>query len=88
MPWTNRGEPRRLQSAWPRNGPRRSVAVIRERLGRHRTELGDRDIYRLFNAASTIHENFYQKKGTPQYIAEALEDVEGLLDKLEHIMAP
>ena len=30
---------------------------------RLRAEVGDRDIYRLFNTASTLHENFYECQG-------------------------
>ena len=54
---------------------------------RLRAEVGDRDIYRLFNTARPLHENFYENQMTAYDIAEALEDIEGLLEKLEHIMA-
>ena len=66
------------------HGRHRHLHQIASRL---RAEVGDRDIYRLFNTASTLHENFYENQMTAHDIAEALEDVEGLLEKLEHIMA-
>ena len=50
-------------------------------------EAGDREIYRAFAIASTLHENFYENQMTAQDIAEALDDVEGLLEKLEQIMS-
>ena len=65
------------------HGRHRHLHQIASRL---RTEVGDRDIYRLFNTASTLQENFYEDQMAND-IAEALEDVEGLLEKLEHIMA-
>ena len=65
------------------HGRHRHLHQIASRL---RAEVGDRDIYRLFNTASTLQENFYEDHMAND-IAEALEDVEGLLEKLEHIMA-
>lgn len=53
---------------------------------RLRAEKGDRDIYRLFATASTLHENFYENQMAVQDIGEALDDMERLLDKLEDIM--
>ena len=66
------------------HGRHRHLHQIASRL---RAEVGDRDIYRLFNTASALHENFYENQMTARDIAEALEDVEGLLEKLEHIMS-
>ena len=65
------------------HGLHRHLHQIASRL---RAEVGDRDIYRLFNTASALHENFYENQLTAHDIAEALEDVEGLLEKREHIM--
>ena len=49
---------------------------------RPREETGDRDIYRYFAVANELHGNFYENEMSAQDIAEALEDVEGLLEKL------
>ena len=54
---------------------------------RLRAEKGDRDIYRLFAIAETLHENFYENQMAAQDIREALEDVERLLEKLEAILS-
>ena len=66
------------------HGRHRHLHQIASRL---RAEVGDRDIYRLFNTAGALHENFYENQMTVQDIAEALEDVEELLKKLEHIIS-
>ena len=52
-----------------------------------RAETGDRDIYRLFAIANTLHENFYENQMATQDIDEALQDIERLLDKLEAILS-
>lgn len=54
---------------------------------RLRAETGDRDIYRFFSEASTLHENFYENQMAAHDIDEALQDVERLLDKLETILS-
>ena len=45
-----------------------------------------RDSGTLLPAPRTFHENFFEHRMTARDIAEALEDVEGLLGKLERIM--
>ena len=65
------------------HGRHRHLHRIASRL---RAETGDRDIYRLFNTASVLHENFYEDQMVAQDIDEALQDVERLLEKLEAIM--
>ena len=52
-----------------------------------RAETGDRDIYRLFNTANALHENFYENQMAAHDIEEALQDVERLLQKLEAILS-
>ena len=42
---------------------------------------------RAFAIARTLHENFYENQMTAQDTAEALDDVEALLGKLERIMS-
>ncbi len=54
---------------------------------RLRAELGDRDIYRLFAVAETLHANFYENQMARRDIEEALLDVELLLGKLESILS-
>ena len=66
------------------HGRHRHLHQIASRL---RAERGDRDIYRIFNTANALHENFYENQMSAQDIREALEDVERLLDKLETILS-
>ena len=51
-------------------------------VSRLRAETGDGDIRRLFNAASALHENFYENTMQAFEVAESLDDVEALLNKL------
>ena len=51
--------------------------------GRLRSELGNRDVVRLFNVAESLHGNFYEDQWDPSHISEALDDVEQFLDLLE-----
>ena len=52
-----------------------------------RAETGDRDIRRLFNTASALHENFYEKDMQTEDVADGLDDVEALLDKLVPLLS-
>ena len=47
-----------------------------------RAETGDGDIRRLFNAASALHENFYENEMAFADVADGLDDVAALLFKL------
>ena len=49
---------------------------------RLRAETGDGDIRRLFNTASALHENFYENEMETTDVADGLDDVEALTDKL------
>ena len=51
-------------------------------VSRLRSETGDGDIRRLFASASLLHENFYENTIQAFEVAESLDDVEALLDKL------
>lgn len=51
-------------------------------VSRLRAETGDGDIRRLFNTASALHENFYENTMQAFEVAESLDEVETLLDKL------
>ena len=52
-----------------------------------RAETGDGDIYRFFQVAGSLHENFYENQMATQDIDQSLHDVERLLEKLEAILA-
>ena len=54
---------------------------------RLRAETGDSDIRRLFAVASDLHENFYENDMAAALVAESLDDVEALLDKLRPLLA-
>ena len=49
---------------------------------RLRAETGDGDIRRLFASASLLHENFYENEMETADVADGLDDVEALIDKL------
>ena len=57
----------------------RHYHIIASRL---RAETGDGDIRRLFNTASALHENFYENDMRTDDVADGLDDVAALLDKL------
>ena len=57
----------------------RHYHIIASRL---RAETGDGDIRRLFNTASALHENFYENDMQTDDVADGLDDVAALLDKL------
>ncbi len=49
---------------------------------RIRAETGDGEIRRFFDSASALHENFYEDDMVADEVAERLDDVEALLDRL------
>ena len=53
---------------------------------RLRAETGDGDIRRLFAVASDLHENFYENDMEADLVAESLDDVAALLDKLRPLL--
>ncbi len=55
-------------------------------IGRLRSELGDRTITADFGVANLLHENFYEDEFTPDAVAEDLDRVEALLNKLEPLL--
>ncbi len=61
------------------HGRHRHLSRIASRL---RAERGDRDIYRWFQVAEALHGNFYDDQMSAQDIAESLDDVESLIDRL------
>ena len=57
-------------------------------ISRLRAETGDGDIRRLFNTASALHENFYENDMETDDVADGLDDVEALMDKLIPLLSP
>lgn len=53
---------------------------------RLRSEMGNRDVMRCFQAAESLHGNFYEDHFPPEIISESLDDVERLLDLLEPLI--
>ena len=64
------------QRGWEHSRHRHHLVTV----SRLRAETGD--IRRLFNTASALHENFYENTMQTFEVAEGLDDVEALMDKL------
>ena len=71
------------QRGWEHNR-RRHYLTITSRL---RAETGDGDIRRWFNSASALHENFYEDQMMVEDVADGLDDVAALIDKLRPLLA-
>ncbi len=70
------------QRGWEHNR-HRHLSRIASRL---RSEVGDRDVVRFFATASLLHENFYENELSAHDIAEGLDDVESLVDKIAPLL--
>ena len=70
------------QRGWEQNRHRH----YHQAANRLRAETGDGDIRRFFNSASELHENFYENDMDATIVAESLDDVEALLDKLRPLL--
>ena len=70
------------QRGWEHNR-HRHLSRIASRL---RSETGDRDIVRFFATASLLHENFYENELSSNDVAEGLDDVESLVDKVAPLL--
>ena len=70
------------QRGWD-HGKHRHLSRVASRL---RAELGDRDVFRLYMVADSLHGNFYEDELQPEDVVEALDDVEAFLDKLEPLV--
>ncbi len=70
------------QRGWEHAGHRQLFTAVR----RLRDETGDQDIRRLFNAASSLHTNFYEDWKEAPTVAEDLDDVARFLDKLAPLL--
>ena len=66
------------QRGWEHNRHRHYLRIA----SRLRAETGDGDIRRLFNTASALHENSYENDMETDDVADGLDDVEALMDKL------
>ena len=66
------------QRGWEHSRHRHHLVTV----SRLRAETGDGDIRRWFNTASALHENFYENTMPAFEVAESLNDVEALLNKL------
>ena len=66
------------QRGWEHSRHRHHLVTV----SRLRSETGDGDIRRLFGVASNLHENFYENTMQAFEVAESLDDVEALLNKI------
>lgn len=62
------------------HGKHRHLSRVASRL---RSELGNRDVFRYYQVADSLHGNFYEDELPPRDIGEGLDDVERLLGLLE-----
>ena len=67
------------QRGWE-HGKHRHLSRVASRL---RAETGDRDVFRLYMVADSLHGNFYEDELQSEDIADSLDDVQRFLDKLE-----
>ena len=67
---------------WEHQGHRELFRAV----DRLRTETGDPDVRRLFDVASALHVNFYEDWHTSDAVAEALDDVEHFVNKLDPLL--
>ena len=67
---------------WKHQGQREPFQAV----DRLRRETGDTDIRRLFNVASALHVNFYEDLHSGEGVAEALDDVERFVNKLDPLV--
>ena len=66
------------QRGWEHSRHRHHLVTV----SRLRAETGAGDIRHLFNTASALHENFYENTMQAFEVAEGLDDVAALMDKL------
>ena len=70
------------QRGWD-HGKHRHLSRVASRL---RAELGDGDIFTFYMVADSLHGNFYEDEYVATDIAEALDKVELLIDKLSPLL--
>ena len=66
------------------HGKHRHLSRVASRL---RAELGDRDLFRWYQVAESLHGNFYEDQLSAEDIAESLDDVQALLARLTTLLA-
>ena len=71
------------QRGWD-HGKHRHLSRVSSRL---RAELGDGDVFTFYMVADALHGNFYEDEYVAADIAEALDKVETLIDKLSPLLA-
>ena len=71
------------QRGWD-HGKHRHLSRVASRL---RAELGDGDVFTFYMVADALHGNFYEDEYAAADIAEALDKVETLIDKLVPLLA-
>ncbi|MXZ90955.1 MAG: PaREP1/PaREP8 domain-contain protein [Chloroflexi bacterium] len=71
------------QRGWEHNRHRHYLSIT----SRLRAETGDGDIRRWFSSASALHENFYEDQMMAEDVADGLDDVAALIDKLRPLLA-
>ena len=67
------------------HGRHRHLSRVASRL---RAETGDRDLFRLYMVADSLHGNFYEDELETGDIAEALDDVAAFVAKVEPLVHP
>ena len=72
------------QRGWE-HGKHRHLSRVASRL---RAETGDRDVFRLYMVADSLHGNFYEDEMEPRDVAEALDDVATLVARVEPLLRP
>ena len=65
------------------HGRRRHLSRVASRV---RAETGDRDVYRWFQVAESLHGNFDEDRMSAEDIAESLNDVQALLARLATLL--
>ena len=70
--------------SWDHEGRRELFRVA----GRLRNETGDQEVRRLFGLAHHLHANSCEDWLDAETVAEGLDDVERLIDKLEPLVLP
>ncbi len=71
------------QRGWD-HGKHRHLSRVASRL---RAELADVDVFTFYMVADALHGNFYEDEYVAADIAEALDKVEALIDKLSPLLA-
>lgn len=66
---------------WPHHSHRDLYLVVRNCV----QETRDEDLRRLFALANDLHQNFYENREPPEFVRDAVPDIERFLEKLERL---